>query len=700
LLQTLTDIQKNVYTFGYTPQGDLSSIQYPGYYHQGLRYDLDGQLLTDTIWNDLNSNYPRIQSGPFVRAAKFLYDARHKLVLSGETVQLRDTLRPTYSGLGNLKGTTWSEWGCTWCQMTNPDDRHTTTETFTSLDALANVVQSNVTDQVNGFTIIPWGDQWHYQSSTTCCDSWSYQPGTGRMTTMSVAQQYPRSFYYDSAGNQEFSSSVDPDNVVTHPATERASFFAADGSLRMVDARSTYVTRPYAPGEWQTYVVEDYRYDALGRRVWVRSRKWCVDQGKDRPSATECRVGILRRTVWDGDMELAEIQMPWALQGTGASSDTTQVSSLWENDVSPVTIVSMSLLNMLGSQSGDPNPFFGHVIYAGRRGVNQPIAITRVNYVMGQDWKRGTPAYNPRRLRPAFTIVPFWNARGDAAVGVFSTGVQDFCPNPNIDTACVAIRWPFNWSSSDRNGGLPHDYWHGTLLDGKRDGSGFQYMRNRYYDPLTGRFTQEDPSGLAGGLNLYGFGAGDPINFGDPLGLGPDEDCAAHGGQDWIEFVLIGYVPLTTTPIIAIKYHSCADYRKAHPDVGKQAERRCAWRAGVWAATAAADALGVSEIARGARATWKGVSLARLNARLFAKVGPFGRMLAQNWADTRATALAHASEYAVGSVATDPALAVASEGSSVTAGDVLKAFIPFSTFKENEDRMVAACDPDRDAEPE
>jgi uncharacterized protein RhaS with RHS repeats len=44
-------------------------------------------------------------------------------------------------------------------------------------------------------------------------------------------------------------------------------------------------------------------------------------------------------------------------------------------------------------------------------------------------------------------------------------------------------------------------------------------MRNWCYDPASGRFTQEDPIGLAGGMNLYSFANGDPVNFTDPFGL-------------------------------------------------------------------------------------------------------------------------------------------------------------------------------------
>ena len=42
--------------------------------------------------------------------------------------------------------------------------------------------------------------------------------------------------------------------------------------------------------------------------------------------------------------------------------------------------------------------------------------------------------------------------------------------------------------------------------------------RARYYDASIGRFTSEDPTGLAGGLNPFTYGENDPINSFDPFG--------------------------------------------------------------------------------------------------------------------------------------------------------------------------------------
>ena len=61
--------------------------------------------------------------------------------------------------------------------------------------------------------------------------------------------------------------------------------------------------------------------------------------------------------------------------------------------------------------------------------------------------------------------------------------------------------------------------WLGSLVQDAQDASGLMYRRNRYYDPISSRFTQEDPIGLAGGVNSYGFAEGDPVSYSDPYGL-------------------------------------------------------------------------------------------------------------------------------------------------------------------------------------
>ncbi len=51
--------------------------------------------------------------------------------------------------------------------------------------------------------------------------------------------------------------------------------------------------------------------------------------------------------------------------------------------------------------------------------------------------------------------------------------------------------------------------------------NGLYHLQARFYSPILRRFLSEDPAGFAGGLNLYAYAGGDPVNLMDPFGLGP-----------------------------------------------------------------------------------------------------------------------------------------------------------------------------------
>ena len=118
------------------------------------------------------------------------------------------------------------------------------------------------------------------------------------------------------------------------------------------------------------------------------------------------------------------------------------------------------------------------------------------------------------------SIIPHQNRRGQFARGTYPNGYKsDRTSYPA--SGCTPIQWPGERTTPrhelEEDGNIRN--WHGGLVDGMRDASGQMYMRNRYYDPATGQFTQPDPIGLAGGLNAYGFAAGDPVSYSDPYGL-------------------------------------------------------------------------------------------------------------------------------------------------------------------------------------
>jgi RHS repeat-associated protein len=477
-LATVVDPLGNAFRYHHDVRGQVDSLHYPGGISDAFQFDLDGRLVRHRTLNSNASGADRY-TVQVLRDETFRYDARGKMTFSGNTALARDTSTVRYTGLGHILEDTVKSKGAT----VNGAIPASTMTQVVAHDALGNRGAA-----VTGSTFRIGG----YFESQSSAATQRYLFGTGRQ------RAYQDNFridtlYYDGGGNQVFST-TSATAITGSELRDAAYFYGADGRLAAADVRN--IADDTNVFSYYTRVFEEYRYDALGRRVLVRLRRDCAQTQQ----SALCEMGFVRRVVWDGDRELYEIQAwgGWAGQeGSWVEADTARPRPL---------VVTQGLV--------DPNPFLGRVAYTYGSGLDQPLGVVRMGYTSRLDSSGQTSTL--RDFEPV-AIVPFWNSRGQAGLGAFADGTWRKCMP---DAHCMNLAWPEMWAGYARPK-WARSFWHGTLLEDKADASGLNYRRNRYYDPVNGRFTQEDPIGLAGGLNLYGFAAGDPVNFGDPYGLRP-----------------------------------------------------------------------------------------------------------------------------------------------------------------------------------
>ncbi|MCL4215061.1 MAG: hypothetical protein KJZ74_14215 [Gemmatimonadales bacterium] len=259
--------------------------------------------------------------------------------------------------------------------------------------------------------------------------------------------------------------------VFQRATTEGDRYYTATRSYYSADNKLVVVQRYHAMDAARSGAWEEFRYDALGRRVLSRTRRGGASP-KQLCTAGECPEWV-ERYVWDGDQILYELRRN--------GNDTTSLDNL--------------------TSSG---AHWGKAGYVHAGGIDKPLVT--------MDGR-----------------VPTYNWRGLPESSVWTNGSKADCSLGG--SGCQLVSWPsansiyYKPPLGGSGGSTPQ--WIGSLMLDGAGSTGMLYRRNRFYDPSTGQFTQQDPIGIAGGANVYGFAGGDPVNFSDPFGLCP---CAIPVG--------------------------------------------------------------------------------------------------------------------------------------------------------------------------
>jgi RHS repeat-associated protein len=477
-LATVTDVLGNQFRWAYDAAGRPDTLYYPGLIWEHWDYDPDSRIAhrveRDSLFFGADSGF----ASRFLHQDDFRYDARGKILRaadgSGETVYNGFTSLGTLarSGREPVSGEYATEEGY------HPDALANNERTWTArVPALP-----SETDSANNV----WR-QTYYRLSARLGESDLSCVVLGCNSPPKYEEYLP-----DSSGHRfrqrKWGDGMTAGGLAGQVVVSLQMHYDAGGLLRMADRQACDVVSYgcYAAGQipWgDKGSFEEYRYDALGRRVLVRSRAdtTCQLQGG-------CQSTI-QRTVWDGDQVLYEVRYPGGAGVSGSDLERDTVTVL-----------------------ADSAPY-GRVVYLHGPGIDEPLDAIRIGY--SADWPGPVAAMLHK------------NWRGIIDRASFDNGAANRCkkkPDGTNDPFKCVLTNP----GAGARGAYFHDpyeglhaplAWFGNLITLKRDASGQLYMRNRYYDPNSGQFTQEDPIGLAGGLNLYGFGNGDPMNFDDPFGL-------------------------------------------------------------------------------------------------------------------------------------------------------------------------------------
>jgi RHS repeat-associated protein len=518
-LTSVTDAASHVTNYAYDTEDNLISITDANSNQTAFTYDAFGRVT--------NTNFPSSLS------EYYQYDADNNL--TQKTDRKGQTIQYLYDALNRLT------------QKTYPD----TTAVDYTYDLVGKILQVNDPTGTYAFAydnmgrLIGTTTSYSFLTSRNFTNAYTYDAGSNR-TGFTDPESGSTAYSYDTL------------NRLTSLAPPSAFGSGSFGFTYDALSRRTQMTRPNS-------VTTSYTYDNLSRLLSVLHQlsgstidgaSYTLDSAGNRTSKTDQLAGVTSNYTYDPIYQLTQVTQAnnttesYSYDAVGNRTASLGVFSYTTNASNELTATSNASYtydsngNTLTKVVGSNTTTFAWDYENRLTSVTLPGSGGTVTFKydpLGRRIEKSSSgatsifAYEGDNLieeaNSSGAVVARYSQTGniDEPLATLRSSTTSYFEQDGLDSVtslsngagALAQTYTFDsfGNQTASSGSLTNPFrYTGREFDSE---SGLYFMRERYFDPATGRFLNEDPTAFNGGINFYRYASNDPANLIDPFGLNP-----------------------------------------------------------------------------------------------------------------------------------------------------------------------------------